>query len=131
MRFRDIPRVIEYDPDARKMFRIGEKMVLQGKIFTVIGVEADELTLGLAPENMLMYVLSNGDRVTQDEWFERYIQSIDMEPTYEDSREDKTNSIQDDESREGEAKFLPDGYAGEREDDARSVLTKAFDFDTK
>lgn len=127
MRFRDIPRVVRYLPDLAEVFPDGEKITVKGIELEVCDCVADGVWLKLPEDVKLQYVLETGETMEADVWFERYIHNIDMEPMYEDSREDTIDSVPVNEGGEGQTELFPNGDAGEREDDARSVLTKAFD----
>jgi hypothetical protein len=132
MRYRDIPKVVQYEPNLAKTFEVGDEIEIRGITFVINeDVQADGFFLTL--KEPVLYVLENGMKMTQDEWFERYIHNIDLdlEDGHEDSRKNTIDSVSFDEGGEGEAKLLSDGDAGEREDDARSVLTKTFDFDAE
>ena len=129
MPLKSIPRVVRYEPSLKETLPLNSVVEIKGIKLKVSFVDESEATLIFADDNPSLYVLEDGRKMNPDEWFETYIYALtDSEVNIEDSGENKADSISDDEGRESEAEFPADRDAGEREDDARSVLTKAFDF---
>jgi hypothetical protein len=129
MHSNDVPKVVGYEPDLAALFPDNEFVILKGIVFQVGHTEDDTMTLRLMKD--VLYVLEDGSKIPSDEWFEKYIMNIDLEVEGEDSRENEAGTVPNDEGRKGEGDLSADGNAGERQDDARSVLTKAFDFESE
>lgn len=131
MRYCDMPKVVDYLPNLEKLLPCGTVLELQGVKLRVVDVQPDEVVLTFADQNDYQMVLSNGDVIRQDEWFEKYMKNLDLTDEeampYETPGEIQIDPIQDDERDTSTPKLFVNGDAGKREDDSRRVLDAVFD----
>ena len=118
-------------PSLADVFVNLEEIEVKGVKLKVVDVNDEEVIFASFPEKTT-FVLDNGEVIDSNEWFERYIASVSGEvDKHEVTGKDTPDPISEDERGESEAELLPDGNAGERQDDVSLALSEEDDFDAK
>jgi hypothetical protein len=123
MYFKDIPKVVKYEPSLKEHFCLHSQIEVKGITLKVDYVDEDEVTFRLA--NPTLYILENGERLTPDEWADKYF--YPLEPYHETTGEDTIDPISQDERGEGKTELLSDWDAGKREDNVGDTAIEEVD----